>query len=312
MISFLHSLKLNKTYILYPLNGDYTKTFCTHEHYHGPYHIIITVKSSGYCDTYYDTLELNDKNIIIVNPYEKHIFRSHNLEKPLNFFSFNFYMIEYTPDFSINEFLDNYNNIKYIEDRCTKNTLSEIFDIDISDHNNIKYDEKNWADIKILMNSLEQDFLHYQKNSTYTVEDYNTKTLSFINYNTNIFTRFMNVFNQGSNTRIPSIETDLLHSIITYIEENITEKFSLEKLSKLLSYNPSYLCRFFKKSTGLTLNSYYNKIRLDKACRYLSTNNYSIQYIADILGFSSISHFCKNFKKFYGVTPTEYYNYHYN
>ena len=64
----------------------------------------------------------------------------------------------------------------------------------------------------------------------------------------------------------------------------------------------------FKKEFHMTPIEYRNFLRLNKAKQYLEYGEISIQEIANLLGYSTVSHFIKSFKEYYGISPLAYRN----
>ena len=68
----------------------------------------------------------------------------------------------------------------------------------------------------------------------------------------------------------------------------------------------SYLCRFFKNAMGVSITSYINKIRVEKAAILLKNTDESVTDIAFNVGFSDLNYFSRTFKKIMNCTPKEY------
>ncbi len=98
----------------------------------------------------------------------------------------------------------------------------------------------------------------------------------------------------------------LLYKIFDFVERNYSGDCTLEKLSKETGYNYSYLSRSFKKSTGISFNSYVNQYRISNACYLLSNTEYSIVECALESGYESLRSFNRNFIASRGITPSEY------
>lgn len=114
----------------------------------------------------------------------------------------------------------------------------------------------------------------------------------------------------NNETKEPKKEIDftkfsLVDSIIKYLKDNFMYPFSLQDLSKKMSYNSNYLCRVFKKHMGCSIITYLTKIRIFEAQKLLA-KNYSIQYVSDITGFSSVQYFSTQFKKYTQITPAQF------
>lgn len=101
---------------------------------------------------------------------------------------------------------------------------------------------------------------------------------------------------------------NLLYKIFAYVEDNFNSDCSLEKLSKQIGYNYSYISRFFKKTVGISFNKYVIHYRLSHACYLLENSEAPILNCALESGFDSIRTFNRNFKLEYGITPENYRN----
>lgn len=94
--------------------------------------------------------------------------------------------------------------------------------------------------------------------------------------------------------------------MIKYINENITEKITVTKLSHLTSKSPGYLSKLFKKEVGSTLTFYIQQQKIETAKYYLEYTSMKITEIATMLDFSNSAHFSKVFKRYTGLIPSYY------
>nr|WP_302142766.1 response regulator [uncultured Schaedlerella sp.] len=95
-------------------------------------------------------------------------------------------------------------------------------------------------------------------------------------------------------------------SIKKYIENNYMNEINLNLLSEELNFTPSYICKIFKKNTGMHIKEYLNQIRIEQAKRLIKQTNLKVYEIAEMVGFSRTSYFCTTFKKVTGVKISEY------
>lgn len=93
---------------------------------------------------------------------------------------------------------------------------------------------------------------------------------------------------------------------ILYIEEYCTEKISLEQVAGEVFLNKNYFSELFKKEVGMNYNDYLNEARIQKACGYIASGEYSFSEVAQMAGFSDQNYFAKIFKKVVGETPMMY------
>ena len=108
------------------------------------------------------------------------------------------------------------------------------------------------------------------------------------------------------NARRNGAKSELTFRAQEIMHETFPRKFNLSSISNRLFVNKSYLCRVFKKETGMTLLQYYNEIRCEHARRLLIHSKLGVAYIAIQVGFCNLSQFCYVFKKVVGTTPCEY------
>jgi len=96
-----------------------------------------------------------------------------------------------------------------------------------------------------------------------------------------------------------------LFAIGTYIQENYLEIKSLDELAEHFDISKSYLCRIFKKRTGLTVITYLNSLKLQYACKLLLETDLPINEISRMCGFKSDIYFTRVFKKLMECTPSQ-------
>lgn len=93
-----------------------------------------------------------------------------------------------------------------------------------------------------------------------------------------------------------------------YISKHLYENISLSDIAAFLGLSKKYLSGLFSKSLGITLTEYIQKQKIEEAKFLLTSTNYSIVYICELLKFHDQSHFTKIFKKITGLTPKKYKN----
>ncbi len=98
----------------------------------------------------------------------------------------------------------------------------------------------------------------------------------------------------------------VMTKLIRWIENNYTEKITLQSLAEVVRTNEKYLCRFFKEYTGVSPIEYVNRLRIERACSDISADMINITAIAFDCGFNDTAYFCKVFKRYKGMTPGEY------
>lgn len=98
----------------------------------------------------------------------------------------------------------------------------------------------------------------------------------------------------------------LMRSVISYIQEHLTETISTEQLAQFLGLSPNYLSTRFHQESGMTLRNFITQQKINKSKDYLKNTDRSLLEISTFLGFSSQAYFQNVFKKMTGMTPKEY------
>lgn len=102
------------------------------------------------------------------------------------------------------------------------------------------------------------------------------------------------------------LDSSLLDKIFSYVEENFMKDCTLGDLCNITGYSYSYLSRFFKKATEVSLNEYINQYRISQSCYLLSNTNITVLECAFECGYDTLRSFNRNFKEYMGITPSEY------
>lgn len=89
-----------------------------------------------------------------------------------------------------------------------------------------------------------------------------------------------------------------------YINDNYTEKITLDGIARKIGVNKSYFAREFKKYAGQTVHTYINNLRCTRADRCLS-EGMNVTGAAMEAGFGTLSYFSRTYRKLRGVSPAE-------
>lgn len=93
-----------------------------------------------------------------------------------------------------------------------------------------------------------------------------------------------------------------------YLRFHICEKISLEDLAAVFHYTPYYLSRKFYQESGVRIQDFLLRERMKYAAYLLSTTALPVSTIAEMLQFSSPSHFIRHFRGMFEMTPIQYRN----
>lgn len=97
-----------------------------------------------------------------------------------------------------------------------------------------------------------------------------------------------------------------MQKILNHIEKHYTEKLLLSDISKLENLSLHYLSHLFKKTLGISFQSYMKQLRFEKALNLLTETDSSILDICIASGFSDIKYLNQLFDEYFGCTPGQY------
>ncbi|SFB56396.1 two-component system, response regulator YesN [Cohnella sp. OV330] len=98
-----------------------------------------------------------------------------------------------------------------------------------------------------------------------------------------------------------------LYLITNYIREHYADPaLSTQSIANHVHFSHTYLCAFFKKHAGTTVNAYITEVRMEKAKQLLREGRLKQYEIAQALGYTDANYFTTLFKKHTGVTPARY------
>lgn len=101
-------------------------------------------------------------------------------------------------------------------------------------------------------------------------------------------------------------KSDCIACAKDFVDGNIHEPVVLDEVASEVHMSRYYLCRRFKKATGMTLTEYVTDRRVEMAKDMLANTSLRVADIAFEIGFQSLSQFNRCFRKITGITPTRF------
>ncbi|GAF63191.1 putative DNA-binding protein [Bacillus sp. TS-2] len=97
-----------------------------------------------------------------------------------------------------------------------------------------------------------------------------------------------------------------MEPIMEWIHIHQMYPITVSQIAEHFNYNSDYLSRIFKNCTGMNLQEYIHKLKIEKAKELLIRTNESIKVISYAVGINDEKYFMKLFKKHEKVTPSEF------
>lgn len=105
---------------------------------------------------------------------------------------------------------------------------------------------------------------------------------------------------------VPESSNSMVRHITNYVQQNFTEKLSLQSLSSEYNYSLAHVSQFFKKETGMTFQEYVQSVRIRESCRLLVNTQKKVAEIATLVGYTNIKFFNELFRRQMGMTPLQF------
>jgi AraC-like DNA-binding protein len=102
-----------------------------------------------------------------------------------------------------------------------------------------------------------------------------------------------------------NIKPDLISEAIAYMEENLEQHLTIEKVARQVLVSPVTLTRRFKEHTGQTFHEYHTAQRLKRATKLLQETDLSITFIGYYVGLK-YGQLRALFQQKYGCSPGEF------
>lgn len=105
-----------------------------------------------------------------------------------------------------------------------------------------------------------------------------------------------------------SHEDDHIRRAQDFIEQNFSERTTVDQLADMLAIGRRSFERRFKKATSNTVNEYIQRVKIEAAKKELEVTRKNVNEVMYEVGYSDTKAFRTTFKKITGLSPLEYRN----
>ena len=154
--------------------------------------------------------------------------------------------------------------------------------------------------------SYNEDRIKLFEDICYNLEKgYSGDTLRYVNM---IFSHFLSslIYEDKFNHQEADTDNNIIEKTIRFMQENIHKTIRLDELSAFANLSSSHFSAIFRSKTGYSPIEYFNQLKVQKACQYISFTTMSIKNIAISLGVDDQYYFSRMFTKLMGSSPNEY------
>lgn len=103
------------------------------------------------------------------------------------------------------------------------------------------------------------------------------------------------------------LDRTFMNELYALMENELSNmKLDINRITELMHISRTKLYYKVKGLTGTNPGAFFKTYKLNRAAQLLKEGKHTISEIADMTGFSTLSHFSSSFKKQFGVSPSEY------
>lgn len=120
--------------------------------------------------------------------------------------------------------------------------------------------------------------------------------------------RFLGQYRRGKSDKWKEevLNRNIVEAAIHFMEENIEHHISVDDVLRFVGYSQSHFSMMFKKETGHSPLAYFNRLKVDYACKILRETDLKINQICYKIGFGDPLYFSRLFCKVKGMSPSQY------
>jgi len=115
---------------------------------------------------------------------------------------------------------------------------------------------------------------------------------------------------QSQSIKLLSSETNQtdaeIFRCIQHINANFDQPLTVDGLARISTLSRSVFCKAFQQYTGKTVKTYITELRIGEATKMINTGDFSLNEIAEKVGYTDFSTFYRNFIQITGVAPAKY------
>lgn len=106
-----------------------------------------------------------------------------------------------------------------------------------------------------------------------------------------------------STTTLEDVAYQRVEDAIGWYLENMRKAPTIEAVASAVNISTSHLRRHFHQIKHCSPNDYFQRLRMERACKLLNQTTDTLDEIARRCGFPNSSDFCRSFKKAFSTTP---------
>ena len=119
--------------------------------------------------------------------------------------------------------------------------------------------------------------------------------------------KFLGAYRKSSDRIITAVnEGALVSEMVHFMQERLEKRITLQDLSDYTGYSVTQMSLIFRRHTGRSPMSYFNLLKIRRACWLLEHTTLKVYQICYKSGFDDPYYFSRLFKKIVGTSPQAY------
>lgn len=130
--------------------------------------------------------------------------------------------------------------------------------------------------------------------------------LRIAHINAVLYELLADIYQTVNEERGPDKADILVRKLIAFLEKHHTVPLNSEEIAAYMRLSYKYLCTVFKQKTGLSINQYHTRLRINEAARLLRETSLNVSEVGYAVGYRDPLYFSGVFKRIQGKPPSEY------
>lgn len=192
-------------------------------------------------------------------------------------------------------------------------TLKSVFNVDnqkisiinlMQEHPVIPCDAENAKEIKTLFLKIKEE-VGVESTLRYP-EPKQLQSVYIVNLLVELLVQSQRITAGNEITHVAPVHKGEKTEIFRYIYMHLNEKMTLSRLSRQFYMSESSISKYIMETTGLTFKNLVNEIKVAKTLNFLMYTDYTLEELAEILGYVDAAHISKVFESRMGAKISQY------
>lgn len=105
---------------------------------------------------------------------------------------------------------------------------------------------------------------------------------------------------------VPYSFQNYVHRAKNYIYQNLSRPIRQQDIAEHLGITPQYLCNIFRKTEGIPLMRFLNRVKLERVRSLLENEHLTLRQASELCGYNDPNYVSRLFKQMFRENPTDF------